>query len=235
MIPPGWRLRELASAPSTSALLVQLATAGEPGRLAVRTDRQTAGRGSRGRAWTSPPGALALSVLLRPGGRAGDAGQWALMAAVVLADALGPAARVKWPNDVLLDDKKLGGVLIDTALDVSGRLEWLVIGFGANLGAVPEIGRPTAVVAGDPAVVAAAVLAGLDRWDRIRLLGGFAPVRQAWRDRGPALGAPLRVRQGSREVAGTFAGLDDDGALLLQGAGRVHAILTGETLLAGDA
>ena len=144
----------------------------------------------------------------------------------------GTAPRVKWPNDILLGGAKAGGILIDTALDGAGGLDWLVIGFGANLAAAPDLLRAVAVVPGapDPAVVAAALLGRLDHWDRISLLDGFAPVRRAWLDRGPPPGSPLRVRWGTADLGGAFAGLGDDGALLLQSGGRVRALPTGEVL-----
>jgi len=235
--PPGWRLRRYESLESTSDLCTMLASAGEPDRLAVLAARQTHGRGSRGRTWQTLPGNLALSVLLRPASPAAQAGQWALLAAVALAEAIeavspGTAARVKWPNDVMLGDAKAGGILIDTALDAAGWLDWLVLGFGANLAAAPDVPQPVAVVAGrpDPARVTESLLARLDHWDRVRLLDGFAPVRRAWLDRGPAPGSTMRVRWGSTDLGGTFAGLGENGALLLQSGGRVRALPTGEVL-----
>lgn len=235
--PPGWRLRSYESLASTSELCVALAQAGEPARLAVMAAQQTHGRGSRGRTWQTLPGNLALSVLLRPAGHSAQAGQWALLAAVALAEAIEDAApcaalRVKWPNDVMLDGAKLGGILIDTALDGAGRLDWLVIGFGANLQSAPDLPRAVAAVPGAPGAVpvASALLSRLDRWDRTRLLEGFAPVRRAWLDRGPAPGSAMRVRCGNTEVGGAFAGLGDDGALLLQSGGRVRALPTGDVL-----
>ena len=192
-------------------------------------DRQTHARGSRGRDWTTLPGSLALSVLLRPGGPANDSGHWALLAAVAMIGALDrPDAALKWPNDIMLDGRKLGGVLIDTALDGGSRLDWLVIGFGLNLGAAPSLpDRATASIPGTPAAIA-----GIEHWDRTRLIDGFGPVRRAWLDRGPAPGEWLRVRVGSHEIGGAFAGLDDSGALLLHSGGRVHAVPTGEILQA---
>lgn len=237
--PPGWRLRRYESVESTSDLCTTLAQAGEPGRLAVMAKRQTHARGSRGRIWQTLTGSLAVSVLLRPSSPANDAGQWALLAAVALAEALSPssgALRVKWPNDVVLGSAKVGGILIDTALNLAGRLEWLVLGFGANLAAVPDL--PSVAVApgeADPETVVALLLTRLDHWDRVRLLDGFAPVRRAWLDLGPAPGSHLRVRWGNAEVGGAFAGLEEDGALLLQSGGRVRALPTGEILQAdGD-
>ncbi len=235
--PLGWRLQRYAILASTSDLCASLAQSGEPARLSVLADRQTHARGSRGRDWTTLPGNLALSVLLRPAGPARDAGQWALLAAVALVEAVDrPDVALKWPNDVLLNGRKLGGILIDTALDGAGRLDWLVIGFGLNLGVAPELpDRSPASVPGEPAAVAARLLARLDHWDRVRMRDGFGTVRRAWLDCGPPLGKWLRVRLASREVGGAFAGLDDRGALLLHSGGRVHAVPTGEVLQADGA
>ena len=121
-----WRLRRYASLPSTSDLCVRLAREGEPEGVAVLAERQTAGRGSRGRTWESPPGSLCLSVLLRPRrDPASASGQWALLAALALHDALAPhappgALSLKWPNDVLVAGRKAGGILLDAAAGTEG-------------------------------------------------------------------------------------------------------------------
>ena len=232
--PPGWRLQRFETLGSTSDLCAHLATQGEPAGLAVLANRQTAARGSRGRLWQTLPGNLALSVLVRPTGPASDAGHWALLAAVALADAIEdavPGARIglKWPNDLLLHGRKLGGILIDSALRPDGELDWLVIGFGANLAAAPP-GAAALDPAPDCTEVAHRLLRRIDHWDRLRALDGFGALRAAWLARGPAIGAAMQVRAGPIPVAGTFAGLADTGALLLQSAGRVHAFPTGEIL-----
>ena len=244
--PAFWHLRRYETLSSTSDLCVSLAAAGEPEGLAVLALRQTGGRGTRGRGWVSPAGGLALSVLLRPRGRMADAGQWALLAAVAFAEALarhapspeiGAALRLKWPNDLLLGGRKLGGILIDAASGEGGGLAWLVIGFGANLGVAPDLQGRDAAGLGGPATpddAAVSLLGRLDHWRRVRLLEGFAPVRRAWLDRAHPPGTHLRLRVGGQEVGGAFAGLSDDGALLLQANGRVHAFHTGEILQAGS-
>ena len=223
---PGWRHRHYDSVGSTSDICVALAVAGEPAGLAITAGRQTEARGSRGRTWTTLPGNLALSVLLRPTGSAADVGQWALLAAVAVHAALAePGVMLKWPNDLLLDGVKLGGILIDSATTAQGGLGWLVIGIGLNLAAAPS---DAAVLPRDPAAVTTQVLAQLTRWNGLRLLDGFAPIRRAWTAAGPLPGQLMQVGT----MAGTYAGLDEHGALLLQTGGRVHAFATGDVFMA---
>ncbi|NKC31360.1 biotin--[acetyl-CoA-carboxylase] ligase [Falsiroseomonas selenitidurans] len=231
--PPGWRLRIHESLPSTSDLLQRLAVAGEPEGLAIMARRQTGGRGRDGRAWESPAGNLYLSLLLRPGGPARESGQWALLAAVVMAEGLArfagdPAAiRVKWPNDVLLGGAKLAGVLCEGATAADGRLDWFIMGIGANLAAPPALAdRPTAGLgAVPPEQVAVAMLEELERFRAAWRAEGFGVVRAAWMARGPAPDAPLALRGGT---SGRYAGLAEDGCLLLAREGRVLAVATGE-------
>ncbi len=233
-VPPGWRLREYESVASTSDLCATLAQAGEPARLAVLAARQTAGRGSRGRQWETLSGNLALSVLLRPPGPPASAGHWALLAAVAMAEALeangSPPIRLKWPNDLLLDGRKLGGLLLDSAVEVK-RLAWLVIGFGVNLGSAPDLpGAAKLPRPAPPRPVALSVMHCLDQWTLLSLRDGFAPVRRAWLERGPAPGTQIRLNLGATQVSGTFAGLSEAGELLLQSNGRVRAFPTGDVL-----
>ncbi len=243
-----WRLRVFETLDSTSDFCMRLAETGEPSGLAVLAHQQTRARGSRGRSWMSPPGNLCLSVLLRPDGDAAEGGRWAILAAVALADALSSylaghgALAVKWPNDVLLDGRKLAGILLDTALRGDGRLDWLVLGIGVNLAVAPDLpGRDTAAVAQfhhpspPPEDFARELLQRLEHWGVIRRREGFGPVRQAWLARAQSLGTMLRVTGLGRDVEGRFAGLGEDGSLLLLVNDRVRAFATGETLLAsGD-
>jgi BirA family biotin operon repressor/biotin-[acetyl-CoA-carboxylase] ligase len=238
-----WRLAVHETLPSTSDLCRTLALAGEPEGFAVLARRQTAGRGSRGRQWESPAGNLHLSVLLRPREPARNAAQWALLAAVALGDALAPllpeeqALALKWPNDVLLRGRKLAGVLAESAATPEGGLEWLVIGIGVNLAVAPEVpGRAAACLAElaappAPEALARDLLARLAGWHRRRVLESFAPVRAAWLQRGPVPGAGVTLRLGAATLSGGFAGLGEDGSLLMQTGGRVRAFTAGEVLV----
>ncbi len=235
-LPAGWRLRVEESLPSTQDLVLRLAAAGEPEGLALLARRQTAGRGQQGRGWDSRAGNLHLTVLLRPGGPARLAPQWALLAAVALAEALSeglpdPAAiRLKWPNDLLLGGAKLAGVLCESAADAAGGIEWLAIGFGANLATAPEVeGRAVACLAEigpppPPEAVAARVLHAVEHWRGRR----FEAVREAWMARGPAPGQPITLRGWQSSTEGLYAGLARDGSLLLDTGTGPRAFSTGE-------
>jgi BirA family biotin operon repressor/biotin-[acetyl-CoA-carboxylase] ligase len=220
-LPPGWRLESHASLTSTADALRGRAEAGEPEGLAVLALQQTAGRGRAGRGWVSPPGNLYLSVLL---------------AGVALAEAAAeidpePAAlRLKWPNDLLRHGAKCAGILAESALTPDGGLAWLALGIGVNLRHAPALAdRPTACLgaAEPPEDFAARLIARLDHWRGVQAAAGFAPIRAAWLARGPAPGEALTLRGGA-VPGGAFAGLAEDGALLIERAGTRHAIRVGE-------
>jgi BirA family biotin operon repressor/biotin-[acetyl-CoA-carboxylase] ligase len=237
-----WRLEVFADLPSTAEQCRRLAEAGEPGGLAILAHRQTAGRGTRGRSWESVDGNLFLSVLLRPDGSAREAGQWSLLAGVAVAAALArslpePAALgLKWPNDVLLHGRKLGGILVESVAD-GGTISWLSVGIGVNLAAAPAVpGRETACLADvvappSPETAAAGILDEMAYWSDVRRREGFAPVRAAFLERAPARGTKLTLRHGARILEGAFAGLGADGSLLVETDGHVHAFAAGEVTI----
>jgi BirA family biotin operon repressor/biotin-[acetyl-CoA-carboxylase] ligase len=236
-----FRLRVHEALPSTSDLVAQLAAAGEPEGLAILARRQTAGRGTQGRAWEGRAGNLHLSVLLRPADPIRHVPQWGLLAAVALADAAAAVLpdrtglALKWPNDLMLGGAKAAGILAEASATPGGAIAWLCLGFGVNLAHAPAIpGRATAcladagIAAPAPEAFANRLLAALDHRRLERATEGFAPIRAAWLARGPALGTHLAIRREGADTAGSFAGLAEDGSLLLSTGGRVHAIASGE-------
>lgn len=234
-LPAGWRMLVHDQLPSTADLLRERAEAGEPERLAILARRQTAGRGTRGRSWESPPGNLSLSVLLRPAAPVREVPQWGLLAAVALHSALEPHAAglcLKWPNDLLLGGAKCAGILAEAALSAEGRLDWLALGIGVNLAFAPEVpGRRTAALpppALPPERAAAALLASLDHWRAVREAEGFAAIRRAWLERGPAPGTPTTVTGPRGTVDGGFEGLDETGALRLRTATGMETVTAGD-------
>ena len=201
----------------------------------VRADAQTGGRGRRGRAWTTLPGNLFASVLVRPRVQEGPAQQLSFVAAVALADALDAwvapeRLTLKWPNDVLLDGTKCAGILLE------GQAGATIVGFGVNLAAHPaDSERPASSLAAAgiapplPTVfveqLADTFAAARRQWHG----QGFAATRRRWLARAAGIGGPLVARLGSEEVAGIFDGLDEDGALRLRlPGGGCRAIHAGE-------
>jgi BirA family biotin operon repressor/biotin-[acetyl-CoA-carboxylase] ligase len=232
----GWRIERHDILNSTSDLCVARARAGEAAGLAISARQQTGGRGRGGRSWVSPPGNLYLSVLLRPDLPAATSGLWSLLAGLALAEALQsflPAvqARLKWPNDVLIAGAKLGGVLIDAAME-HDRFSWLVIGFGANLAHAPEVpGRAVTALAAHggsaaPGRLSEALLARLDHWCPLIAAGDGAALRAAWLGLAHPPGSVISVDGG--RLAGRFAGIAPDGALRLACGSRIETIRTGD-------
>jgi BirA family biotin operon repressor/biotin-[acetyl-CoA-carboxylase] ligase len=202
---------------------------------------QDAGHGRRGRAWASPEGNLAVTFILRPDCAPAVAAQLGFVAAVALGDALDlPALRNKWPNDLLVDGRKLSGILLESETGAAGTLSWIVVGIGVNILDHP---RDTAMPATslraagcfdtDAATLLGRLGPALRRWYGTWLSDGFAPVRTAWLERVAALGEAITVRLPHETLTGIFAGLDDDGALILDGATGTRRIAAGEIFPAG--
>jgi BirA family biotin operon repressor/biotin-[acetyl-CoA-carboxylase] ligase len=198
--------------------------------------RQDAGRGRHGRAWETLDGNFFGSTLVQL--RDGDppAPALALAAGLALIEAVEVAApglplSLKWPNDLMLGDAKLAGILLER----SG--ERIVAGFGVNLAAAPQIeGRNTASLEGS---IGPQAFAPLLAASFARLLAAWrsaepAAFAQAWLARAHPLGTPLRVHSGPGErVAGTFDGIEPDGALRLRvEGGAVELIRAGDVSLA---
>jgi BirA family transcriptional regulator, biotin operon repressor / biotin---[acetyl-CoA-carboxylase] ligase len=201
---------------STNERARALAAAGAPHGTLVTADAQTAGRGRQGRQWLASPGAaLLMSLVLR---EPRDA--LPLAAAVAVCEALPGEAAIKWPNDIWLQRRKVAGILVE------GRPQegWAVLGVGVNVHEPPPLEHVTSLggAIGVEALLAR-VLVALDRWLREPL----PVVLAAWRSRDALLGQRVRWENGS----GKGAGIDEDGALLVEtGAGRV-ALQAGEVHL----
>lgn len=228
-----FRLEVFDSLPSTATLMAaRAAEEAAPAGLAILAHQQTAGRGTQGRAWQSPPGNLHLSVLLRPAAPLREAPQWALLAAVALHDTAGGATSLKWPNDLMLGDAKAGGILTQSATTADGMIDWLTLGIGVNLAHAPELpGRATAALGAEPPEeFAARLLAALAARAETHANSGFAPIRAAWMAAGPPLGAALSIQQGVSRQNGRYEGLSPGGGLLLAVEGRLMEFHAGEVV-----
>jgi len=219
---------------STNSEARRRAEAGERGPLWISAVRQTAGRGRRGRAWTSGEGNLAATLLLRPEAPRSVTGQLSFAAALAAAEMVSHFApdaviQVKWPNDVLAEGRKIAGLLLE------GGPDWLAIGIGVNLASFPEgtefpatslaqlgIAPPSSEDA--LTILAARFAHWYDAWMR----DGFEIVRAAWLARASGLGSPIRARLPNETRSGVFEGIDESGALLLNEGASVRAIAAGE-------
>lgn len=227
---PFYRLVRLDETASTNDDARRLAGEGAPQGTLVWADRQSAGRGRRGRRWDSPPGNLYMSLLLRPTVPLTQAGQVGFLAALSIAETAAEllpnrAVACKWPNDVLIDGKKTAGLLLESEAKADGTADWLVLGLGVNVASHPEgVEFPaTSLAAQGSGADVADVLSGIAGrfagWYRHWQAEGFAPVRAAWLARASGIGGPVRVRFETRTEEGVFAGLDGEGALLLHKPG----------------
>jgi BirA family biotin operon repressor/biotin-[acetyl-CoA-carboxylase] ligase len=237
----GWSVSYVAETGSTNDDLVAAARAGAPDRSVLVADHQTAGRGRLGRRWEAPPGAsLLMSVLVRPhtampaGRLHGVTQAVGLAARRACTDVAGFTPVLKWPNDLLVEHRKLAGILAEAVAD-GGRVVAVVVGMGLNV-AWPE--TPTADV------VSAAAVAGRPV-DRHALLGSVLKhldghltqwehdpeaLREAYRDALATIGRHVRVETPSTTLEGVAVDVGPGGELLLDADGRRHEIAVGDVI-----
>lgn len=211
---------------STNADARERALAGARGPLWIAARRQLAGRGRRGRAWTGLEGNLfttGLYVFQAEPGRVAELSFAAALAVAEVCDTAlrDPAAtRVKWPNDVLVNRRKVSGILLESGEAPGGGL-WLALGIGINLAAAPDDSeRPaTSLAAAGGAISREQALDTLvdafERWRRRWLQDGFGPLRDGWLARAHGLGERCEARLQNETVSGVFADLGPDGSLRL--------------------
>lgn len=221
----------LAETGSTNDDAKNAAEAGAPAGTVIWALRQHRGRGRQGRVWASPEGNLYGSIILRPVGGALSYGLYSFVMALALWDAVYdflPQAHIelKWPNDVLVEGKKISGILLEVGAG------WLVIGIGLNIAHFPEnplypVTSLAAETLSPPSVkvVLDRVLLALADWAVLYEREGFAPLRTAWLAK--ARKGAMRVRLPNAEIHGEFMDLDHDGVLHLrlpdQSLFKVHA------------
>lgn len=223
--------------PSTNDAAKSLAQAGAPQGTLVVAGGQTGGRGRFGRAWSSPAGGMYASFVLRPALPPAAVAPLSLAVALGVAralEALGVPARLKWPNDVHADGRKLGGILLEMAAEAE-RVEWIVAGIGVNVDDPSQEGSSWAREFVDVRCpdIAAAVLDGVAAAYEEYVTSGFGGLRGEYVERLTLLGSGVCVSDalGSSVVEGVAAGVSEDGALLVDTpTGRV-AVNAGEVTL----
>ena len=232
---------------STNEEARRLAGGGASHGAVIWARRQTAGRGRMGREWVSAEGNLFMSVLLSPDKPLEQCAQLSFVAAVAaaetLADILPRPEQIscKWPNDILFDGKKLGGILLESFTGPDGK-QWVVVGIGINVDSFPEhVLFPATCLkdAGVELISAKIVLSRLvynfvqhyDVWAE----KGFKPIARDWLKRAYQLGRKIDVMRGDDELHGVFDGIDAEGQLLLKTAKGVTPIRAGDVFYREDA
>jgi BirA family biotin operon repressor/biotin-[acetyl-CoA-carboxylase] ligase len=165
----------------------------------VVAEHQTAGRGRRDRRWEAPRGSALLASFVLPA-----APLLSLAAGVAAAHACGPNVRLKWPNDLLLDGYKLGGILVEVAGTTA------IVGIGVNLGWAPAGG---AMLGAERDALLERLRQQLERWRS----ASSEEVLAAWRERSDTLGRQVRVQLAGEVLEGRAEDVDADGALIVRG------------------
>ncbi|WP_374660304.1 biotin--[acetyl-CoA-carboxylase] ligase [Phenylobacterium sp.] len=231
---------------STNAEARRRAEAGEAGPVWITALTQTAGHGRRGRPWTTSTGNLAATLLMTTDKPPVEAAQLSFVAALAAAElaltCIGPgAARLKWPNDVMVHGRKAVGILIESGTRADGTI-WLAVGIGINLAEAPtDVERPATSFAEHMASPPPAPLDALEilaarfeHWRTLWAEEGFAPIARGWTENAQGLGQPCEARLPNQTLRGIAEGLDPDGALRLRlDDGAVMRITAGDVFFGG--
>jgi BirA family biotin operon repressor/biotin-[acetyl-CoA-carboxylase] ligase len=238
-VPPfvGRAVHAFETVDSTQSVLARLAQGGAPEGTVVTAAHQTAGRGRHGHQWWDAPGAALLcSILLRPPVPVSRAPQLSLVAGLAVAEALdeaaGVAARIRWPNDVLIDGRKVSGILPDAVSGADGGVAYVLLGIGVNVNQdvfpadLAALATSLYLLTGqrrDVGDLLRPLMSALERRYGTWLDTGFASLRDDWRRRSSTVGQRMAAPSGAEGVA---IDVDDDGALLVDaGHGRVARLV----------
>ncbi|WP_174800654.1 biotin--[acetyl-CoA-carboxylase] ligase [Martelella limonii] len=236
-----YRHEALDTVGSTNSEAMDRARSGDTGRLWLTARQQMSGRGRRGRSWASEPGNLYASLLLI------DPAPEAMTASLPLVAALGvhgaisrvmagqdSAVAIKWPNDVLIDRKKVCGILLEAERLADGR-QAVVIGIGVNVAYGPDnapypVARISDYVAGaDPETLFAHLFVTMAEellvWDRGE---GLARTVARWRAAACGINEPIRVNLAREQISGIFVGIDDAGMLKLKTENGLRTFAAGD-------
>jgi len=243
----GRDIRVFQKTTSTNDIVEKLARDGVAEGVVVFAESQTQGRGRLGRAWVSPPGkGLWFSVLLRPQIAPQAVTRLTIAAAASLARTVqsvtGVVPRIKWPNDLLVDGRKISGILTELSAELD-HVKYVILGIGMNINLTesdfpPDL-KPIATSLRVAAKrehnrpeFAAELLRQLDRDYRRLSEGHFQKVAEEWEALSGTLGSEVEVRTGDRIVRGRAESLDPDGALLVRTQhGRIERIIGGDVSL----
>ena len=225
---------------STNDVAKEMAEAGASSGTLIWAKEQTRGKGRRGRKWISPRGNLCCSIILRPNALPHIAAQLSFVTAVAFGESIYMhlnnvgALSYKWPNDVLVNEKKVSGILLESQVGQLGLVDWVIVGVGANVSEFPSISEYPATSLKKESVDLGIeeVLVGyshhLRKWISTWEIYGFEPVRLAWLGRATGLGRSINVRLPQETLSGIFESIDETGALILVTPDGERLISAGE-------
>ncbi len=240
-MPFQWNVKSFGTLPSTQDYLKELVQSNDPSAvegLVITTQKQPGGRGRHGNQWDGPQGNLYQTFLLTPHCTPLVAGQYSFLMAVALVRAMqdfmdeGHALQLKWPNDVLIDEKKCAGILLESELSNEGLVTHLYVGVGVNINSAPD----DRIGLGD--VTSKDVSISVFQESFLNHIGnaieqfkrdGFELIREEWLAQAYKMGKTIRVRLPHEILHGVFEGLDENGTLLLRlDNGDLQRITSGE-------
>lgn len=214
---------------STNNLAKEFAERGEGEGTVVISEEQSSGKGRLERTWTSPQGGIWLSIILRPKVLPSEASRFTLLAAVSVAKAierLGIEPDIKWPNDILIDGKKVCGILLELSAQPD-KVDYLVVGFGINANVkkskLPRDSRTRATTLAealgkkvDRKNLVADLLLELEKDYKHLLKGGWKDIKKEWMARSKMLHEKVALNTMQGVVEGEFVGVDESGAIRIR-------------------
>lgn len=221
----GREIRCVDRCASTNDLAWTAAIEGAPDGTAIFAEEQSKGRGRFGRTWVAARGrALLCSIVLRPSLDPDRVPLVTALGALAAADVVGDAARIRFPNDVMLEGLKIAGVLVEARF-VSSRPDVFIVGVGMNVSGHPEgMGATSLGPEASRTATARALLEAADDW-YARLHGNLRDYRKAWRERSFILGKRVRVKQDGRHFPGTVEEVDPlDGLIIRLDSGQPRSV-----------
>lgn len=246
--PAGYALFHYTEIDSTNEAAKRLVEGGEAVPAVLWAEKQTAGRGRRGRQWESPVGNLYCTVLEPLRGDLVEAGRRSYLYGLAINSAINaalpvPKAKLKWPNDVLLNGAKVSGLLLETAQCPLTQDFYLIIGFGVNVAMPPAAvtSYKTTTLAAHEAQCSvesllANVLEQLCQLDQLYRFEGFPAIRARWRAQAAGIGEVVTVNlPNGVSMQGKFSDLDDAGALLLDCGYKNYTITAGDVFFGATA
>jgi BirA family biotin operon repressor/biotin-[acetyl-CoA-carboxylase] ligase len=234
---------------STNSRAKELAADGAPEGTLVIAEEQTHGRGRKGRSWFSPPGgAIYVSLILRPTIPPSEAPTITLLTGVAVAEALRSLmpleALIKWPNDILINNKKLAGILTEISTEMDA-IDYVVVGIGINVNIplesfpkeIREIATSILIEKGNhfPRIdIIRAILYSFERYYELSKQSGFEPIIQKWKTLSDMIGRQATVDVMGRQYTGRVHEIENDGILILKDEqGTLHRIFSGDVKLNG--